>query len=197
MKEGPEREVRRKARADTDYRSCEEFIVAMRSLDGSEIKRLGLQARALVGGARLKESDLLSEAICATADGERRWPKDVGISAYLYMTMKSLASNARRKDAQLLHVPVGGDSLGTADPLSKLRDQAPDPEAKAVLADLERRAFALLDGDELAQLLLLSRMEGLGVAEFCEQNGLSTADYEAVTKSLQRKLRPLKAGAKR
>ena len=190
-----EQDAVRDTRSDADYRSCEEFVVAMRSLEPIEIKRLGLQGRALVVRTRMTANDLLSEAIRVTADSERRWPKDVTIGAYLYMTMKSLASNARRKEAQLVHVPVGGDANGRGDHFSGVRDPALDPEMRAILADLETRAFQSLQGDELAQWLLLSRLEGEGPAEFCQRHGLTSGEHEAISKRLQRKLRSLKAGA--
>jgi DNA-directed RNA polymerase specialized sigma24 family protein len=195
MQERPEGKVRRDARADADYRSCEEFTVAMRSLDPTEIKRLGLQGRTLALGTLLTGNDLLSEAIRATADGERRWPNEVPIGAYLYMAMKSVASNERRKEAHVVRVPVGGDANGRGDRFAEICDPAPDPEMKAILADAEARAFSLLEGDELAQWLLLSRLEGESVAEFCHSHDLSGSQYEAVSKRLQRKLRSLKAGA--
>lgn len=183
------------SRTDADYHSCEDFVVAMRSLTAPEIKRLALQGRALAVGITMNAQDLLGEAIRATADGDRRWPKDVGLGAYLFMSMMSAASNERRKEAQLIHVPIGGDANGLGDRLANLPDPAPSPETKAMFADIESRAFELLAGDELAEWLLLSRLEGEGRSVFCELHNISDKQYEAVTKRLQRKLRSLQAEA--
>lgn len=195
MQERPDEKARRVPRADADYHSSEDFVIAMRALPPIEIKRLVLQGRALVLGTTMTSAEPLNEAIRATADGERRWPKDVAIATYLYMVMKSVVSNARRKDAQLVHVPVGGDQSGQGDYFANMPDPGLSPEMRAILSNAEARAFALLESDELAQWLLLSRVEKETQAEFCQNHNLSNSEYEAVSKRLQRKLRSLKAGA--
>lgn len=195
MHKKPKLEDRRTTRTDADYHSCEEFIATMRSLEPTEIKRLGVQGISLVLGTTMTPDDLIGEAIRVTADGERRWPKDVNIGAYLYMAMKSLASSLRRREARLIHVPVGGDKLGRGDRFAALADATDSPEMKAILADAEAKAFEALAGDELAGLLLLSRLEGQSPTEFCESNRLTSAEFEAVSKRLQRKLRSLRTGA--
>jgi RNA polymerase sigma-70 factor (ECF subfamily) len=195
MRGKPEPEAGRETRHDADYCTSEEFVVAMRTLEPPEIKRLTLQGRALALGGPMSGDDLLSEAIRLTADGGRRWPRDVTIGAYLYMTMKGVASNARRRDAQLVHVPLGGDTDGAGDRLSGIADTAASPEARAIFADIETRAFAALDGDDEAQWLLLSRLEGESMAAFRQRHGLSNTEFEAVSKRLQRKLRALKTEA--
>lgn len=192
MHEKPGQDIKGEKRRDADYRTAEEFIIAMRALEPTEAKRLAMQGCRLALGSPMSGNDLLGEAIRLTADGERRWPKDVKIGAYLYMSMMSVASNERRRDAQLVHVPLGGDADGRGDRLSGMADPSPSPEMRAVIADIETRAFAALADDELAQWLLLSRMERESVAEFCRRHALSASQFEAVSKRLQRKLRSLK-----
>lgn len=182
----PEPQPGKQRRAADDFRTLEESVAAIRALTPEQHARLVHMAKPLLAGTRCEDRDLFHDVFVSIAAGRRRWPVGVDFVTFVHGAMKSVAFNLRRKARRVdLHPPA---STETPNVLEQQRDPGPSPEACAELADLERRAHQALEGDELAQLLLMARVEGMSPKDFCEMQNISQKEFEAVSKRLQRRL---------
>jgi RNA polymerase sigma-70 factor (ECF subfamily) len=127
---------------------------ALACLPAADLKRAGLIARGRANGLRaLGWEDLLHEAVLRILDGTRRWPRDVPMIALLAQTMRSIASDTRRREfveADEAERPVTAaqdnleDALDASGRLMRVETRfAQDAGALALMEGLQRGETAL------------------------------------------------------
>jgi hypothetical protein len=167
---------------DAELASPREAARSLASLSAADQRRLELIARARSDGlSALDWKDLLQESIVRMLDGSRRWPRRVPLVAFLAQTMRSIASDARSRPAELeLH----DDNVGADESLLN------DIEA----AEQLRRIRSHFEGD----LAVLDLISGIQLGETAKETqlraGLGSADYDAARKRFWRGIAALNGG---
>lgn len=140
--------------------------------------------------------DIYHAAMLSILEGDRLWPCGVRFLAFVKMTMRSIASNARKRESRIQLFPLGGDDTDTPD-ISESRGSISDAGCSAVqelaAAELDRRqlidrAFAALEDDLDAQMVLLAQLEDKDAAQIKEELELNDTRYAAITKKIKRRL---------
>ena len=166
-------------RSTVDEEADERLADAIRGLSDSDLARLQalarLRARTLPG---VEWSDLLHEAIVRALDRTRRWPAEVPVVAFLAQSMRSIAHDHRRRQAQFdtWRREAGRDAASV------------DPEASIAARraiDTILRSFA---GDTTVGQILEGLAYGRSAAEIRGRHGLSEIDYDSARKRLRRAL---------
>lgn len=173
-----------------DYLRADEIGPAFDGLSGDENLKLYAVEAILRRGTAFGKGDLLREAICRALDGERRCPRDVPFMAFLVMTMKSIASHARKKERRTVACaeppePTSMDRSGAV--------TARSPEDEVVITSALDEIYAHFKDDEEALLVLMGWAEGLRGKALREATGLDQAALDYVGKRIRtgaRKLYP-------
>jgi DNA-directed RNA polymerase specialized sigma24 family protein len=166
-----------------DILSIEEVGRILSKLRQADLLRLAALARTwAIGLDRRDSADLLNEALCRVLSGQRPWPIDVPLPAFLSQVMRSIASQWRHEDAREL--------------LAEDCNEIPDEPAmnSVEFVDLVHKMRAALDDDAPAQGIFdhvlqqtsrdLTRMH-LGL----DASGYDTARRRMI-RTLQRKFSP-------
>lgn len=150
------------------------------------LKRIGqLRAAGLSGTGW---DDLLNEAICRALSGDRRWPKGVPFVAFLAQTMRSIASEERRR------IRTQPSSTGTKEASDDSRGVAQEaaedltPERLLLAKDAIRRIEALFADDPLALEVLNGLALGLEPDEIMERTGSTKTQYASAQRRIRRQL---------
>jgi len=141
-------------------------------------------------GTGLGKGDLLREAICRALDGERNCPRDVPFMAFLVMTMKSIASHARKKDRRTV---LRADPPEPASMDGSATTTVPSSEDAMVVAPVLAEIHAHFEDDEEATLVLMGWAEELRGKALREATGLDQAALDYAAKRIRagaRKLYP-------
>lgn len=177
-------------RAGSGVRSLDEVEDALDQLRDEEIERLLAVADGYAFGTGVEGGDLFGDAVKAALEEKRAWPDDVPFVAFLAMSMKSIASNLRRKAGRAVVTDMSVEGHGAQD---AQRRYTPDPEATAVAnlhcKDLVEKVFALFADDEKALAIVMGRIDQMPVDEICEWGNIERNSYETVSKRVQRKLK--------
>jgi hypothetical protein len=138
----------------------------------ADMQRIKLIAMARADGLRACGwEDLLQEAILRTLGGGRRWPTDVPMVAYLAQTMRSIASDHRRREA----VFESDDAItGTTDATS-LNDRL---DSARRVGDI----YAFFAGDAAVVHLMDGLIAGETASDTQRRTGLSAQSYDAARK---------------
>ncbi|MBX9868234.1 MAG: hypothetical protein K2X63_00410 [Burkholderiaceae bacterium] len=137
--------------------------------------------------------DLLQTAIVRFLSGFRRWPEKTAPLVVLSNVLKSIANGIRKKEDRVfdpnLQIQFSDDEdvREVVEPV----DETSIPDklfARNSLQTIEQ----LVQGDEIAELVLMAWAEGLRGVEAAEAAGLTAKEYDAARKRLDRKLAPLK-----
>lgn len=137
--------------------------------------------------------DLLQTAIVKFLSGFRRWPEKTAPLVVLSNVLKSIANGIRKKEDRVFDPNVqiqfsdDGDLREVVEPVNKT--SIPD---KLFARNLLQTIEQLVQGDEIAELVLMAWAEGLRGIEAAEAAGLTAKEYDAARKRLDRKLAPLK-----
>jgi hypothetical protein len=78
-----------------EHLAPEEVLKNLESLSAEDKIRLRLVERRRRSGTDFLEGHLYREAICLALLGDRKCPRDVPLIAFLFQTMRSLASHRR------------------------------------------------------------------------------------------------------
>lgn len=175
---------------EREYLRADEIGPAFDGLSGDDKLKLYAVEAILRRGTGFGKGDLLREAICRALDGERHCPRDVPFMAFLVMTMKSIASHARKKESRTVACadppePASMDGSATA--------TAPSPEDAMVITSVLDEIHAQFEDDKEATLVLMGWAEGLRGKALREETGLDQAALDYAAKRIRagaRKLYP-------
>lgn len=124
-----------------DNLSLEEIGRIFNRLRQPDLLRMAALARVWVRGLdRRDEADLLNEALARILSGQRPWPVDIPLHAFLSQVMRSVASQWRHED---LREPLADDGTDPREPVQ--------PMADVEVADLVGRMRVALDDDAPAR----------------------------------------------
>jgi len=188
--------------------TADEVNAAIEALPKADLSRLKQYAEFRVQPMRLHNptytaDDLLQEAIVRTLDDRRRWnPKAVDFARHLHETIHSISSHAAGKAKDGLIVPATALTRESLEgeqhpnPYDQAESPLPDPEhilttkqtndsAKEAIERIER----VLDGDEVALLLIEGMREEMNGPEIRDALGLSQKEYETAMRRLRRTVR--------
>lgn len=142
----------------------------------------------LLDGTGLGRGDLLREAVYRTLEGERKCPRDVPFMAFLVMTMKSIASHARKKSSRTVVMadPPEPPPAGEAESAS-----SPSPEDELISSSVIGEIHAHFEDDEEAVLVLMGWSDGLRGKELREATGLDQAGLDYAIKRIRTRMRKL------
>lgn len=167
--------------ATRDRFTIDEFRTAIDQLSPDDKMKLHLIERRLLSGTGLAQGDLVHDAICKGLLGDRPWPRDVPIMAWIVMTMKSVASHAREAElAARKAEPEVVLAAGSARPMPD--DAVVQSQAAAAIAAIT----SALDGDDEAQLVLLGWADGLRGKALRELVGCDQAKLDYAIKRVRR-----------
>lgn len=124
-----------------DILSLEEIGRIFNRLRQPDLLRMAALARVWVRGLdRRDAADLLNEALARILSGERPWPADVSLPAFLSQVMRSIASQWRHED---IREPLGEDGAASR--------EASAPMADVEFTDLVGRMRGALNDDAPAR----------------------------------------------
>jgi DNA-directed RNA polymerase specialized sigma24 family protein len=133
--------------------------------------------------------DLLQEALYRTFAGRRLWPLDVNFVAFLAQTMRSIASEERKRMA-LEPVEYESDLRNEDDTLdlSGLAVDTRTPESEAMARAALKQIDQMFSSDQEALHILRGLAEGLTPAETQAMAGMTGNQYANTQKRIQRAL---------
>jgi DNA-directed RNA polymerase specialized sigma24 family protein len=153
---------------------------------------------AIPGSARGRDNeDLLGEAVAATLDGRRKWPKDVTFVNHLLAVMSSTSDNWATRGDQEREVLEGEltstdpddeqfeDLLGSVSPIQA--DQEAQLIAKEVMGALE----TAVSDDQMAREVLSALQLGMRGQELKDYLGISEEQLRAATRKIHRRAEAL------
>ncbi len=149
-----------------------------------DLLRLAALAETWVRGCPRREaSDLLNEALARILSGNRPWPANVSLHAFLSQVMRSIASQWRHED---IREPL------TADQDSPFSDTS--IEATFDFADLAQRMRTALLDDQVAIGIFDHILSQTSRKQACDQLGLDPTGYDTgrrrMTRALRRQFKP-------
>lgn len=167
--------------------SAAEFQAALEELGSGDLGRLERAARHLSAGTEFGPDDLLQEAVCRTLEEERVCPRHVGITAFLYNAMKSIASALRKRGIgypphDSLDFEEGGGAVAPGRSAEELL------VARADYSEGVRALQALFDDDPQALLVVMGDLDGVEAAELKELAGMDDKTFATVRRRIRRKI---------
>jgi DNA-directed RNA polymerase specialized sigma24 family protein len=173
-------------------KSREEIWNAVRGLTRAQLVRLKRFAQWRIRGLGPKAlgrsaEDLLGEAICATASGQRIWNDEVDFSAHLLGAMRSISTN--------WHEKVGEEYLeseltqeGGEGPFSRSAVTNLDPERILQAKETLETVLGLFSKDDTALRIIQLLALGYSSAEIRAKLSITAQVFGAATKRIRRKL---------
>ena len=142
----------------------------------------------------MKQGELLHKAMCGAIFGERRCPCDLPVIAFLAQTMRSLASHERERlerTKPLHEVPREGETTPAPTPVTKAVNAMVIAEMERTTrsADTVETIFALFDGDETAQLVLLGWIDNCRGKALRDLTGLDQSGLDYKIRCIKAKMR--------
>lgn len=175
---------------DREYLRADEIVLALGALSQDDKWKLDAAEAILRRGTGLGKGDLLHDAICCALDGKRHCPREVPFMAFLVMTMKGIASHARKRNLRTVVAADPPELAGRESPHVKTASSAED---EVIAISILRDIYGHLEDDEEATLVLMGWAEELRGEELREATGLdqSALDYAAKRiRAVARKLYP-------
>lgn len=171
--------------SENEHLSIPEIRAKLEKLTEADIHRLSLAGKQYAWQCSMDGSDLLNEAIARSLSGERKCPRDESFIALLVMTMRSIASDEKRK-AKLIPIQEAIDEDPANDPLFSVvaKEQTPleSLETNNELDDL----YKIFHNDEGVTMLLMGLHDGLNPEEICKLGNWDTKTYNTIRKRLRR-----------
>jgi len=157
---------------------------AIASLSHADLVRIHHVARLRANGLKSAGwEDLVQEAFERILSGARRWPRDVKFVAFLCQTIRSLASEVRRRDTQ---ASDDAAQTGDHDRMLAVADDRPCAE-RQVIAQSDLSLILDKFSDDPA---VLNLVEGLAAGETTNEtlrrSAMAANDYDAARKRLRR-----------
>jgi len=152
-----------------------------------KLKLYAIEA-TLLRGTGLGKGDLLREAVYRALEGNRKCPRDVPFMAFLVMTMKSIASHARRKSSRTV---VAADPPELSCSGETHSASAPSPEDEVIAASVIQGIYGHFEDDEEAVLVLMGWADGLRGKDLREATGLDQGKLDYAIKRIRTRMRKL------
>lgn len=167
-----------------DTLSLEEIGRIFNRLRQPDLLRMAALARVWVRGLeRRDEADLLNEALARILSGQRPWPVDVSLHAFLSQVMRSVASQWRHED---IREPLADDGTDPREPVQQMAD--------VESANLVGRMRVALDDDAPARGVFDHILMQTGRDQACSLLGLDATAYDTsrrrMIRTLQRQFNP-------
>lgn len=142
-------------------------------------------------------SALLSEAILATCDGDRRWHKtSVDFFGHLIGVIRSKSSHLHKKSASN-RTYLESDVIAEGQPGSPVEDSTsltPNPEASLLAHEAVERIESAVGERPVAWMILEARREGMNRAEIIKEFKISETEYDTNLRWLRRTVQKLQEG---
>ena len=175
------------AEPESRHLAPEEVLERLDSLSAGELKKLRLIEQRRLAGTDFSPGLLYQEAVCQALVGERHCPREVSFVAFLAQSMRSIASHRRK--ALSRQVPTTKvDGSGNLVDLPIAADQL-DPEATLIereAADVVAEIYKLLEGDDEAQLTIMTIADGKKGKELRDELGIDQARFDYIMKRIRR-----------
>ncbi|TPI10336.1 hypothetical protein FJW06_23630 [Mesorhizobium sp. B4-1-3] len=170
---------------EREHLSVEEVGRLLSRLRQPDLLRIAALADTWVRGLRRRDaSDLLNEALARILSGDRPWPAEISLHAFLSQVMRSIASQWRHEDAR---EPLALDQVGEFLEL-------PAAEDDLDFANLAQRMREALLNDEPALGIFHHILSQTSRRDACLQLGLDATGYDTarrrMTRTLRRQFRP-------
>jgi DNA-directed RNA polymerase specialized sigma24 family protein len=170
---------------EDEYLTIPEFECLIQNLSEAEILKLGQIAKKYTTRCLMDANELLNEAIIVTASGKRKFPRKVQLLAFFAGTMKSIASNEKRKLHKKIS-PIDDDPAN--DPILNEADKNIHIENEAIANQELTLIYDIFKNDDDVTMLLMAKCDGLSPDEICETEGWDRTKYNAIQKRLRRAL---------
>lgn len=165
----------------------EEVLERLDSLSVAQLRKLRLIEQRRLAGTDFSPGLLYQEAVCQALVGERHCPREVSFVAFLAQSMRSIASHRRK--ALSRQVPTSKvDGSGNLVDVAIAADQL-DPEATLIereAADVVAEVYKLLEGDDEAQLTIMTIADGKKGKELRDELGIEQARFDYIMKRIRR-----------
>jgi DNA-directed RNA polymerase specialized sigma24 family protein len=175
----------------TRFASIVEVKAAFVGLSGEELVKLKQVARLRSHGLPTSTwEDLLQEALYRALTGTRQWPTSVPFLAFLAQTMRSLASDERRRaqDVEMVTESDIGNAEGSANRLDDLAITSVTPELLATARSALLEIQSLFAHDPDAMEVLKGLALGALPAEIQASSGMTSVQYSTAQRRIQRTL---------
>jgi DNA-directed RNA polymerase specialized sigma24 family protein len=164
--------------------SLEEVGRVLGRLRQADLLRLAALAQTWVSGLPRRDAgDLLNEALARILSGQRPWPADVPLPAFLSQVMRSIANQWRHEDVR---EPLAAETDEIGNDPQECRDDA--------FADMTKRMRAALADDPPALGIFNHILTQTSRKQACDQLQLSATGYDTarrrMIRTLQRQFNP-------
>jgi DNA-directed RNA polymerase specialized sigma24 family protein len=151
----------------------------------SQLKRIS-QLRS-IGLVEADGKDLLQEAISRALAGERKWPRDVPLVAFLAQTIRSIANDCwRRSRVALVDPQSDGDSAELV--IDGVADNHFDPEREVAARLAIERVEKIFSDDTTALAIIYGLGEGQSPAEIQLEAGINKTEYATAQRRIRRRI---------
>jgi DNA-directed RNA polymerase specialized sigma24 family protein len=177
-------------------RAQQDFFDAFARMTDHEKLLLEVFANRYIGGTPYTSAtDIIHEVIVKVLEGKRHWPADVDLAMFIASSVRSIASNSRKR-SEMLNLSL--DALGEEDACGARPRYEPAPSAEDVALLNERKAIthkaakfakATLRNDEQGLQVLEGMMAGLEPKDMCAAFGLAPDAFKAARQRVANRLR--------
>ncbi len=171
--------------------STAELAAALGTLGSADLARLNMLAKVRARYCPgLDWRDLLHDAIDRALDGSRSWPRGLPLLLFLRETMRSLASEHRRKYVDGL-IRNECDLPETADgqsPLLSVVSESPSVEQDISARQTLASIMKMFEGDDQALLILDAMARDASPDEIQRAGHMSPTQYASAQKRIRRGL---------
>jgi DNA-directed RNA polymerase specialized sigma24 family protein len=187
---------------DEEAASANDVMAELASLSDEQCLRLQRYAQSRVGGLgrgslSSDATALLSEAILATCDGDRRWHKtSVDFFGHLIGVIHSKSSHLHKKAASnktYLESDVIAEGQAGS-PIENSPSLSPNPEASLLAHEAVERIESAVAERPIGWMILEARREGMNRAEIIEEFQISGTEYDTNLRWLRRTVQKLQEG---
>lgn len=176
---------------DLDVATPDEVADALGALSPVEIARMNMIARIRARYAPgLEWRELLHDAIDKALSGKRKWPRHLPFLVFMRETMRSQASEHRRKAAFGL-VTTEADLPARADRdsvIGQVPSPVPSQERDVFARQMLSQVLSLFECDTAALAVLDGLARGLDPAEVQKNAGITATQYASAQKRIRRGL---------
>jgi len=172
-----------------EHLAPEEVLKKLESLSAEDKIRLRLIERRRRSGTDFPEGHLYRETICLALPGNRKCPRDVPLIAFLFQTMRSLASH-RRAQLKRQESTSKTNREGHASELQIPTDQH-NPETALIEredTDIVTAIYECLAGDDEAQFVIMALADGKKGKELRDEIGIDQAAYDYAMRRIRKAL---------
>ncbi|MCY3883988.1 MAG: hypothetical protein OXG24_03635 [Gammaproteobacteria bacterium] len=170
----------------------DECVTALRQLDDNQLRQLYELGRIrAIGIHSVDGRDLLHEAIIRMLQGKRRWPRGVPLVVFLLETMRSIASDHRRRleDRVLVNATdVNVEPDLDENVIELAADESSNPETRTIAAEVLSHIKEAFKNDNDALAVLRGKALGKTPHEIQEENAMDGTRYATTQRRIRRRL---------